>query len=365
MIRECTTPTWSDWIESGDCDKPCGGGRKRYTRSCQAPEGGQCPADQWGLSEEKYEDCNLQPCIYGGWSVPNEDPSLGLCDYNITLQCNNPYPDPNITGYQCGDAKNQLTKTIKMTCNTKHLSGYWKSDTNIFMVDSNGVPNDWGQLVFLFSSKSAVEFGGLYYYTRMPHLPNIQVNGQFASDPTYPDNGYFTETASVGRMFGLALMDKSRNPKINIALPFDAINSSGTYIPNRTISCSKLITSGTPARQKLWNQRIVGRWASIGGIYTSGVNFQQHNITINATSNIDIAGSYYYSANPVQVNFTGQMPHTGTPNVGYIHDGTYMFGISIEDTETPTRIFVIYPFTVFNPSTGQQYPNNTVEFNKV
>ncbi len=51
--------TWSDWVQSGDCNKICGGGTINFSRICNPPRNGG--ADCVGIST-KTEQCNISNC---------------------------------------------------------------------------------------------------------------------------------------------------------------------------------------------------------------------------------------------------------------------------------------------------------------
>lgn len=66
--EECNTQNcpvnggWSDWKKSGNCSKPCDGGKQDYIRSCDNP------APQYGGSNcsgsnKKQESCNTGKCV--------------------------------------------------------------------------------------------------------------------------------------------------------------------------------------------------------------------------------------------------------------------------------------------------------------
>merc|ERR1712159_367045 len=59
---------WSEWKDSGKCNKTCGGGKQMKIRSCDNPP----PADGGNDCEGKKEkeiDCNTQLCpVNGNWS---------------------------------------------------------------------------------------------------------------------------------------------------------------------------------------------------------------------------------------------------------------------------------------------------------
>ena len=50
---------WGQWAPSGGCSENCGGGKQKFTRTCQDQ---QCDGDPCAGDDEKEESCNTDPC---------------------------------------------------------------------------------------------------------------------------------------------------------------------------------------------------------------------------------------------------------------------------------------------------------------
>lgn len=87
---------FSNWGAFGECDKPCGTGMKKRTRTCTNPAPANGGKNCEGPLEEQ-EKCNVQPCpVDGGFTEWSE---FGACDKSCgggkqtrKRTCTNPAP---------------------------------------------------------------------------------------------------------------------------------------------------------------------------------------------------------------------------------------------------------------------------------
>jgi hypothetical protein len=116
---------WSDWVDSGSCDKTCGGGIREQVRSCTNPLPGTNGADCVG-SATQFISCNEQACpIDGGWS---EWWNSGPCiNGNVaqTRSCSN--PSPSYGGAECIGSNIQYTPCNTIQASTSNDVGTWSN----------------------------------------------------------------------------------------------------------------------------------------------------------------------------------------------------------------------------------------------
>lgn len=96
-VKECPIDGgFAEWGEFGECDKPCGGGVKKKTRACSNPYpqfGGKQCEGQALITEA----CNIKPCAVDGgfteWTPFSDcDKTCGLGVKKRTRTCTNPPP---------------------------------------------------------------------------------------------------------------------------------------------------------------------------------------------------------------------------------------------------------------------------------
>lgn len=142
-IKECPIDGgFTDWGEYGECSKPCGNdGVKKRTRTCTNPppqfEGKPCE----GMTEET-QSCNMKPCpVNGGFS---EWGSFGDCDKTCgsgikrrTRTCSNPPPAHG--GKNCEGAVDEVEECNTQLCPVNGGFTAWSEFGNCSVSCGSGV----------------------------------------------------------------------------------------------------------------------------------------------------------------------------------------------------------------------------------